>query len=163
SQSALAPDRYIGLEASFYTAKMKHHGKRSANGPELMEFMRQQAINFGTRVITDDIVKVDLQHHPFTVHSLEGQVVSTLALIMAKWNRVLVEVLGTEEDGVTGAVLRNTLNEETEMLPVSGVFLAIGHTPNTHFLGGQVKLDESGYIVWTRPQRTYTSVEGVFA
>jgi thioredoxin reductase (NADPH) len=51
----------------------------------------------------------------------------------------------------------------TEELAVTGVFLAIGHTPNTAFLGGQLKLDDKGYVVWTAPQRTYTSVEGVFA
>src|SRR5439155_26298272 len=51
SQSALDPDGYAILEG-FYTGKAKHHGKRSANGPELMEYMRQQAINFGTRVVT---------------------------------------------------------------------------------------------------------------
>jgi thioredoxin reductase (NADPH) len=44
-----------------------------------------------------------------------------------------------------------------------GVFLGIGHTPNTDFLKGQLKLDDKGYIHWTQPQRTTTSVEGVFA
>ncbi|HVK15133.1 MAG TPA: FAD-dependent oxidoreductase, partial [Gemmataceae bacterium] len=48
-------------------------------------------------------------------------------------------------------------------LAVSGVFLAIGHTPNTAFLGGQVKTNDKGYFVWTTPARTYTSVEGVFS
>jgi thioredoxin reductase (NADPH) len=41
--------------------------------------------------------------------------------------------------------------------------MAIGHTPNTAFLKGQVELEPTGYIKWTTPQRTYTSVEGVFA
>ena len=53
------------------------------NGPELMELMRQQAINFGTRVTTDDIVKVVLREHPFRLRSLEGLTVETLAVIIA--------------------------------------------------------------------------------
>ncbi len=43
------------------------------------------------------------------------------------------------------------------------MFAAIGHTPNTDFLGGQVELEPNGYVKWTTPQRTYTSVDGVFA
>ena len=43
------------------------------------------------------------------------------------------------------------------------MFAAIGHTPNTAFLGGQLECDAVGYVKWTRPFRTYTSVEGVFA
>ncbi|HZZ79096.1 MAG TPA: FAD-dependent oxidoreductase, partial [Gemmataceae bacterium] len=78
-----------------------------------------------------------------------------------KWNRALDEVLGT--DKVTGARLKSTVDDTREQLDVSGVFLAIGHTPNTDFLEGQLKLDDKGYILWTKPQRTYTSVEGVFS
>jgi thioredoxin reductase (NADPH) len=48
-------------------------------------------------------------------------------------------------------------------LAVTGVFLAIGHTPNTDFLEGQLELETNGYIKWTTAQRTYTSIEGVFA
>jgi len=51
----------------------------------------------------------------------------------------------------------------TEEIAATGYFAAIGHTPNTDFLGGQLKLNEKGYIVWTTPQRTFTTVEGVFA
>jgi thioredoxin reductase (NADPH) len=43
------------------------------------------------------------------------------------------------------------------------MFAAIGHTPNTAFLKGQVEMNEKGYIRWTKPQRTYTSVDGIFA
>src|SRR5262249_10332577 len=82
SKSALPPERYA-LLSDFYEGKQAHHGKRAAWGPELMEYMRQQAINFGTRVITDDIVQVDLQRRPFGLTSLEGQTVETLALILA--------------------------------------------------------------------------------
>ena len=83
--------------------------------------------------------------------------------IELKWNRTLEEVLGTDKDGVSGVRLKSTLDEKMEEVTSSGVFLAIGHTPNTNFLEGQLVLDENGYIRWTHPQRTYTSVEGVFA
>jgi thioredoxin reductase (NADPH) len=222
------------------------------NGPELMELMRQQAVNFGTRVVTDDIVKVDFRRRPFVLTALEGEMVEALSVIVAtgaranylglpsedvfknkgvsacavcdgalprfrnrpllvvgggdsaveegtylskfastvylahrrdklraskimqerafknpkiqlKWNRVLDEVLGSDKDGVTGVHLKSTVDDQVEHLDVSGVFLAIGHTPNTAFLGGQLQLDDKGYIVWTKPARTWTSVEGVFA
>jgi thioredoxin reductase (NADPH) len=251
SKSALPEDRYANL-AGFYEGRNAHQGKRSAFGPEQMEYMRQQAVNFGTRIVTDDIVKVDFQRHPFVLTSREGQLVEALAVILAtgaranylglpseqrfknrgvsacavcdgalprfrhkplvvigggdsaveegtyltkfasevflvhrrdelraskimqkrafdnpkitlKWNRVLDEVLGNDVHGVTGVRLRSTTDNQTEELTSSGVFLAIGHTPNTDFLGGQVALDDQGYIRWTTPQRTYTSVEGVFA
>jgi thioredoxin reductase (NADPH) len=217
-----------------------------------MELMRQQASNFGARIVTDDIVRVDFKTHPFKLFSLSGETIEALAVIVAtgaranylglpsedrfknrgvsacavcdgalprfrnkplivvgggdsaveeatyltkfasrvfmvhrrdslraskimqdralnnpkitiKWNRVLVEVLGDDEQGVTGARLQSTVDNTTEELEVSGVFLAIGHTPNTAFLGGQLELTDKGYIKWTTPARTYTSVEGVFA
>jgi thioredoxin reductase (NADPH) len=251
ARSALPPERYQNL-AGFYEGKQAHHGKRAVFGPELMEFLRQQAINFGARVVTDDIVRVDFSRRPFRLWASDGREVQSHAVILAtgaranylglpseerfknhgvsacavcdgalprfrnrpvivvgggdsaveeatylskfasavylvhrrdtlraskimqqrllanpkvtvKWNRVLEEVLGTDEEGVTGARLRSTVDDQTEVLAVSGVFLAIGHTPNTDFLRGQVQCDERGYLVWTRPPRTDTSVEGVFA
>jgi thioredoxin reductase (NADPH) len=225
------------------------------NGPEMMELMRQQALNFGTRIVTNDIERVDFKHHPFRLYPLEEEKpVETLAVIVAtgaranylglpsedryknhgvsacavcdgalprfrnnpvvvvgggdsaveeatylskfasnvllvhrrdklraskimqdralsnpkitmKWNRMLDEVLGSPPPvGVTGARLKSTKEDGViEELPASGVFLAIGHTPNTAFLQGQLDVDEVGYVRWTTPQRTYTSVEGVFA
>lgn len=251
AKSALPKERYAGL-AHFYEGKRAHQGHRAVFGPELMEFMRQQAVIFGTRIITDDIVKVDFLRHPLVLHSREGETVETQTVILAtgaranylglpsedrfknngvsacavcdgalprfrnkplvvigggdsaveegtyltkfastvflvhrrnelraskimqkralsnpkitmKWNRTLDEVLGTENDGVTAARLKSTVDNATEELPVAGVFLAIGHTPNTDFLRGQVNTHPNGYIVWTTPQRTYTSVPGVFA
>ena len=49
-----------------------HEGKHAVTGPELMELMRQQASNFGTRIVTDDVVDVDLQRRPFVVRTLDG-------------------------------------------------------------------------------------------
>src|SRR5205823_8992663 len=59
--------------------------------------------------------------------------------ISMKWNRVLDEVLGTPKAGVTGVRLTSTVDKDSEELDASGVFLAIGHTPNTDFLGGQLQ------------------------
>jgi thioredoxin reductase (NADPH) len=251
AKSSLPEDRYANLKY-FYEGKKAHVGKRAAFGPELMEFMRQQAVNFDTRIITDDIVKVDFSKRPFTLTSRENGVVEAQAVIIAtgaranylglpsedrfknngvsacavcdgalprfrnkplvvigggdsaveeatyltkfaspvylvvrrnelraskimqrraldnpkitmKWTRTLDEVLGSDEAGVTGARLKSTVDAASETVEAGGVFLAIGHTPNTDFLGGQLQLDPKGYVLWTKPQRTWTSVEGVFA
>src|SRR5213082_3525611 len=82
AKSALPEERYENLK-HFYVGKRVHHGKRAANGPELMEFMRQQAVNFGTRIVTDDIVKVDFSRRPFKLTAGEGQVIETEAVIIA--------------------------------------------------------------------------------
>ena len=243
-ETALAPERLQYLQV--------HEGKHAVTGPELMELMRQQAVNFGTRIITDDVVKVDLQRRPFVVQSREGTTHETHALIMAtgaranylglpseeayknrgvsacavcdgalprfrnkplvvvgggdsaveeatyltkyaskvhmvhrrdqlrasmimqerafanpkiqmEWNQTLEEVHGDDKDGVTGVRLASTTGGADRELPASGVFLAIGHTPNTDLVKGQAELTEKGYILWTKPFRTHTSVEGVFA
>jgi thioredoxin reductase (NADPH) len=80
--------------------------------------------------------------------------------ITVHWNRQMVDVLG--DDKVTGVKLENTQDGSTEELAVTGVFLAIGHKPNTDFLGGQIETDDNGYIV-VQPGTTRTNVEGVFA
>jgi thioredoxin reductase (NADPH) len=84
--------------------------------------------------------------------------------IEVKWNSTIDEVLGNDEEGVTGVRIRSTVDKnKTEELAASGYFAAIGHTPNTDFLQGQLQLTDKKYIRWTTPARTYTSVEGVFA
>lgn len=81
-----------------------------------------------------------------------------------KWNTVVEEVLGNDTDGVTGVRIRSTVDaDKTEELAATGYFAAIGHTPNTDFLAGQIKTNEKGYIEWTVPFRSNTSVDGVFA
>jgi len=79
------------------------------------------------------------------------------------FNRVVDEVLGNDDEGVTGVRLKSTAGEEDLDVGISGFFLAIGHTPNTGFLRGKLDMDEKGYLKWTTARRTYTSVEGVFA
>lgn len=240
----------IGDDRKMWLNPDASHG---IDGPDLVELMRQQATNFGTRVITDDVVDVDTKQHPFVIKTLEGQTIKALSVIIAtgaranylglpsedrfknrgvsacavcdgalprfrnkplvvigggdsameeatylskfaskiylihrrhefraskimgervlanpkievKWNSVVTEVLGNDKDGVTGAILQSTVEKsKTEQVDCSGYFCAIGHTPNTDFLKGQLKLTDKKYIAWTTPQRTYTSVEGVFA
>jgi thioredoxin reductase (NADPH) len=78
------------------------------------------------------------------------------------WNREVTEVLG-DEQRVTGIRLASTIDQSSEEREVGGLFLAIGHTPNTSFLNGQLETNDKGYLIWKRPFRTVTSIEGVFA
>jgi thioredoxin reductase (NADPH) len=231
---------------------MAPHSKHGISGPELMELMRQQARNFGTRIVTDDIVKVDFKRHPFRLMSLGGEVTEAQTVIVATgaranylglpseeafknrgvsacavcdgalpryrnkplvvvgggdsaveeasyltkfasrvhlvhrrdklraskimaqraednpkidiiWNYALSEVQGSDAQGMTGVVLENTVDGGTRSLEAAGLFLAIGHTPNTAFLDGQLQLTNKKYVVLTVPFRTATSVPGVFA
>jgi thioredoxin reductase (NADPH) len=221
-------------------------------GPELMERMKQQAVRFGTRVVSEMIDSLDLGRRPFVLqpnysepveaHSLivatganarwlgvpneerlaqTGGGVSACAVcdgalpfyrdkvlgvvgggdsameealyltkfakkvkilhrrdelrasrIMAEralahpkievlWNKVVMEVLGYEE--VQGVRLKDTATEEISDLEIGGLFVAVGHDPNTAFLGGQLDLTPSGYVETKHPWRTCTSVDGVFA
>jgi len=77
------------------------------------------------------------------------------------WNSEVVDVLG--EDKVSGLRLRNTVSGEQSDLEVAGMFLAIGHNPNTGVFSGKITLDGSGYVIPSQPGRSFTSVEGVFA
>jgi thioredoxin reductase (NADPH) len=76
------------------------------------------------------------------------------------WNTELIDVLGDEK--VSGVRMRNRETGKETDLDCAGLFLAIGHTPNTAFLNGQLETDESGYLI-TNPDATTTSVPGVFA
>jgi thioredoxin reductase (NADPH) len=78
------------------------------------------------------------------------------------WNSTVVDVLGDPEGGVTGVILEDTQTGEKREQVMTGLFIAIGHKPNTSIFVDQLDLDENGYIK-TKPGTTYTSVDGVFA
>ncbi|HAU29302.1 MAG TPA: thioredoxin-disulfide reductase [Rhodospirillaceae bacterium] len=84
--------------------------------------------------------------------------------ITVKWNRVVEEVLGEEDQPkrVTGLRLAHPSGSEIEELSVSGLFVAIGHTPATALFKDQLPLDSEGYIT-TAPDSTTTAIPGVFA
>lgn len=82
--------------------------------------------------------------------------------IIVEWNSVVDEILGNDEEGVTGVRLRDTKTDATRELSCAGYFAAIGHQPNTSIFQGVLDMDETGYLV-TRPNSTYTNMPGVFA
>lgn len=79
------------------------------------------------------------------------------------WNTVIEEVLGTENPlGVTGLKLKNVKDDTVSKLDVDGLFVAVGHHPNTDIFKEYLNLDANGYII-TAPDSTATNIEGVFA
>ena len=78
------------------------------------------------------------------------------------WNTQPLEILGTQEHGVTGIRLRDTVTDEETVFPCEGVFIAIGHKPNTDLFKGQIEMDAVGYIR-TNGHSTATNIPGVFA
>jgi thioredoxin reductase (NADPH) len=222
------------------------------SGPDLMVRMREQSIRFGCRVVTEDIVNIDLKKRPFVMTDSAGKTIeahtaiistgasanylgleseekyknhgvsacavcdgalprfrnqplivvgggdsaaeegtyltkfaSTVYLVHRRdqlraskvmadrilsnpkvkplWFNVVEEVLGNDEKGMTGVRVKNVQTGETRTIDAPGMFVAIGHTPNTAFLNNQVELDAKGFIILKDPFRTTTSVEGVFA
>ena len=220
-------------------------------GPEMMAKCKEQAERFGTRVVTDDIVEVDLSKRPFTLKSSEGVVIKTQSVVLATgakanwlnlpneqrlaqngggvsacavcdgalpvfrdqhlavvgggdtameeasyltkfasmvhvihrrgefraskamaarilespkatvhWWSAVVDVIG--KDFIEAIVLEDTRDKKRTTLPVKGLFIAIGHTPLTGFLNGQIETDDKGYVKVQDPWRTTTNVEGVF-
>ncbi|HYO09963.1 MAG TPA: thioredoxin-disulfide reductase [Tepidisphaeraceae bacterium] len=221
-------------------------------GPDLMLKMREQSTRFGTRVVTEDIVDIDLSRRPFVIKDTAGATVEAHAVVIATgasanylglaseeqyknrgvsacavcdgalprfrnkplivvgggdsaaeeghyltkfasdiylvhrrdklraspimaerllshtkvkplWDSVVEEVIGDEEKGMQSARVKNVRTGESKVVEAAGMFVAIGHTPNTKFLKNQLKVDEKGFIVLADPFRTTTSVEGVFA
>jgi thioredoxin reductase (NADPH) len=251
-ESAVAKDRHYNLPpvpAGHERGGRPHY---AVQGVELMELMKQQAINFGTRVVGEDIVDFDLTGRPLKVMSSGGQTVETQTVIVATgaranylgldseeayknmgvsacavcdgalprfrnkpvvvvgggdsaveeatyltkfatrvylihrrdalraskimqerafendkielvWNHEVDEVLGNDSDGVTAVRVKSRIDDTKRDLEAGGMFLAIGHTPNTSFLQGKLEMNDKGYVKWTEPFRTKTTVEGVFA
>jgi len=81
--------------------------------------------------------------------------------IRFEWSQTVVDILG--DDVITGVLIRDTVTGEERQLEVGGLFVAIGHDPNTGFLNGQVALQDNGFVETATSWRTATSVPGVFA
>ena len=82
--------------------------------------------------------------------------------ISFKYNSTVDDIIGSQEKGVESVMLKDTKTDEVHKEDCDGIFIAIGHVPNTSLFKDTIDLDESGYII-TKPNSTYTNVDGVFA
>ena len=78
------------------------------------------------------------------------------------WNSAVEDIHGAKDTGVTGVKIKDTISGDLRDVSCDGIFMAIGHVPNTNIFKGQIDLDEKGYIS-TQPDTTNTNVSGVFA
>jgi thioredoxin reductase (NADPH) len=242
-----------GGQLMFTTEVENYPGfKHGVDGQTLMLDMKEQALRFGTRVLTEDVVEIDPAQYPFRLVTTGGTEVFADAVIVATganakwiglaneerlaqsgggvsacavcdgalphfrnqvlavvgggdtamedalyltkfakevvivhrrdelraskimaeralanekitfaWNSVVTEVFG--DDVITGLRLQDTVTGEERELEVGGLFVAIGHEPNTGFLQDVVDLKDNGYVKTPIPWRTQTSVPGIFA
>jgi len=82
--------------------------------------------------------------------------------ISVEYNSIIEDILGSLESGVTAVLLKDTNTGDVREMACEGVFMAIGHVPNTQLFNGSLNLDDQGYII-TQSDSTRTSLEGVFA
>jgi thioredoxin reductase (NADPH) len=82
--------------------------------------------------------------------------------ITVEWNSTVDDIIGTIDTGVTAIRLLDTITGDKREMPCDGVFMAIGHIPNTELFNGSLNMDDAGYII-TEPDSTYTNIEGIFA
>jgi thioredoxin reductase (NADPH) len=108
--------------------------------------------------------KVTVVHRRDELRASKAMQVRARANPKIAWllDSVVEKILGGPGQGVTGAMIRNVKTNEVREIPAGGVFMAIGHTPNTAVFKGQLEMDEQGYLL-TRGGTTATSVPGVFA
>jgi thioredoxin reductase (NADPH) len=105
---------------------------------------------------------VYLVHRRDTLRASKIMAERTLANPKIKpiWDSTITEILDVKQDNVTGVRLKNLKTGAENILPVAGVFIAIGHVPNTDLFKGMIKLDENGFVV--PEQGTMTNIPGVF-
>lgn len=255
-ETAIAPERQYVLPPVPKGHEKNGRPHYAVQGTELVALMKEQAINFGTRVVGDDIIDVEFgagtHASPHKLTSRENGSVEAITVIIATgaranwlglpseetyknkgvsacavcdgalprfrnqhvlvvgggdtaveeanyltnfaskvtmvvrrdelraskimaqralnnpkiemaWHSQVDEVLGNDKQGLTAVRLKGTQDAQTREVEAGGLFVAIGHTPNTKFLNGKLALNDKGYIKLTTPFRTYTSAPGVFA
>ncbi len=165
-----AQARWLGLESE---QKFQGYGVSACATCDGFFFRDQEVIVVGggnTAVeealyLTNHASKVTLVHrrNALRAEKILQQRLLSHPKIDVEWDTVLDEVLGDSEPlGVTGARLRNVHSDDTHDAKVDGVFIAIGHTPNTAIFKDHLDMDDEGYLV-TQTDSTRTNIPGVFA
>ena len=115
--------------------------------------------------LTKFATKVTIVHrrHELRASKIMQERARSNAKIDFIFNSTVEEVIGTKEGGVTSLKIRNLVTKELTDHAAQGLFVAIGHTPNTSPYKGQIELDERGYIVLPHRHSTATNIQGVFA
>ena len=78
------------------------------------------------------------------------------------WNHIPIKLIGTQQDGITGLLLKHSASGEEKEIQCNAIFYGIGHTPNTKIFEGILKMDENKYLI-TAPDSTKTDIPGIFA
>ena len=78
------------------------------------------------------------------------------------YNAIVKDIFGSKDEGVDSIEINDVINGSSKIIKCDGVFMAIGHVPNTQLFKDCINLDDSGYII-TKPDSTYTNIDGVFA
>lgn len=162
-----ASARYMGLESEQKLIGRGVSGCATCDGA----FFRGQnvaVVGGGDTAMEDALflsrlcerVTVIHRRDQFRASKIMGDRVKANEKIDILWDMVVEEVLGVDQKAVTGLKLRNVKTDDRSELTVTGVFVAIGHTPNTAPFRGQVDLEETGFV---KAEKTRTNVAGVFA
>lgn len=162
-----ASARYLGLPSE---EKLQGRGVSACATCDGSFFKGQRVavVGGGDTAMEDALYLSRIAEHVTLIHRRDAfraskimvdRVLSTSSISIA-WNTVVEDVLDVTKGEVTGLKLKNVKSNEISELPVQGLFIAIGHTPNTSIFAGQLELDAEGYLV---TKDTRTSVPGVFA
>ena len=162
-----ASARYLGLESEQRLMGKGVSACATCDGA-FFKGQRVAVVGGGDTAMEDALYLSRMASHVSVVHRRDAFRASKImadrvlaaANIEVVWNAVVEEVLDVDKGEVTGLRLRNVKSGELFEIPVQGVFMAIGHTPNTAAFAGQVECDAEGYVV---ADGTRTSVAGVFA
>lgn len=163
-----AEAKWLGIPSE---EKYKHKGVSACATCDGFFFRNKDVVvvGGGNVAVSESIFLANLAHSVTLVHRRDALRAEKLLQetmlknnkIRVLWNRVVSEITGDDER-VTGVDLRSTVGDSDMRIPCDGVFVAIGHVPNTSLVKGFADLDSNGYVI-TEPKSTRTSVPGLFA